>query len=115
MSGALAPSAPAPVVRPWPSAEALAQAYPPRPVVMLRVSGRRRACLALMLPAGEDGGPERGLIVTDDLAALVDTPVVVDPMDILRRFDALPHREVVEAWHAYDTARAAHSASQEVS
>ena len=113
MSGAVAAPAGAPVPAvaarvPWPSAEELARDYPLRPVVMLRVGGRRRACLALLLPA-EVGAeaPLRGLIVTDDLAALVDGPVGVDPADILRRFDVVPHPEVIAAWHAYDKARAA--------
>lgn len=113
MSGAVTATAgasvPAVVARvPWPSAEELARDYPARPVVMLRVGGRRRACLALLLPAeAEAEAPLRGLIVTDDLGALVDGPVGVDPGDILRRFDVLPHPEVVAAWHAFDAGKVA--------
>lgn len=107
-------AAPTPAVVPWPTPQELAASYPPRPVAMLREDPGRPASLALILSQDRDDGWLPVYIAAPGLAGLMPERVLIHHSAIIRRFDAVPHTEALDAWRAYDAMRAAAQSPEEV-
>lgn len=105
---------PTPAVVPWPTPEELAASHPPRPIAMLREDPGQPASLALILSQDRDDGWLPGYIAAPGLAGLLPDQVLIHHTAIVRRFDAVPHPEALDAWRAYDARRAAAQSREEV-
>lgn len=105
---------PTPAVVPWPTPEELAASYPPRPIAMLREDPGRPASLAPILSQDRDDGWLPVRIAAPGLAGLMPERVLIHHSAIIRRFDAVPHTEALDAWRAYDAMRAAAQLREEL-